>query len=297
MREATARPPAHCDVCSSTRPVAHHTRLRVEMLKSFGDGRVFGARFGTDETPWVLALHGWARTHKDWRAVLGPTSVGTVPHTSASAADDDAGALGAVALDLPGFGATPPPPEAWGSADYASAIVPVLSELQSPAVVVGHSFGGRVAVHLAAAQPDRVRALVLTGVPLLRAPNNRGPALRYRIGRALHARGLIGESHMEALRQRYGSADYRSAAGVMRQVLVRTVNETYEEQLRAVTCPVELVWGDDDAEAPLSMAEHAAALMGDARFTVCPGAGHLLPLTAPEALRQAIERHRPAVQP
>ena len=35
----------------------------------------------------------------------------------------------------------------------------------SDATVVGHSFGGRVATHLAASYPDRVAALVLTGVP------------------------------------------------------------------------------------------------------------------------------------
>jgi pimeloyl-ACP methyl ester carboxylesterase len=98
---------------------------------------------------------------------------------------------------------------------------------------------------------------------------------------------------MEALRQRYGSSDYRAATGVMRQVLVRTVNETYEDQLRAVTCPVELVWGDDDTEVPLSVAESAAELLENPHLTVCRGAGHLVPLTAPEALRQAIERHRP----
>jgi pimeloyl-ACP methyl ester carboxylesterase len=265
----------------------------LAMLKAFDSGRLFGACFGSDDTPWVIALHGWARTHKDWRAVLGAKPASIVPQPNATTSGGDAGELSAVALDLPGFGATPPPPEGWGSADYAAAIGPVLSELEVPAVVVGHSFGGRVAVHLAAAQPDRVRALVLTGVPLLRAPSSGGPALRYRMGRALHARGLIGESRMEALRRRYGSADYRAATGVMRQVLVRTVNESYEEQLRAVRCPVELVWGDDDTEAPLSMAETAADLIGSSRITVCRGAGHLVPLTAPEALRQAIERHRP----
>jgi pimeloyl-ACP methyl ester carboxylesterase len=98
---------------------------------------------------------------------------------------------------------------------------------------------------------------------------------------------------METLRQRYGSPDYRAATGVMRQVLVRTVNETYDEQLRAVRCPVELVWGDDDAEVPVSVAETAAGLLVRPNLTVCRGAGHLVPLTAPDALRLAIERHRP----
>jgi pimeloyl-ACP methyl ester carboxylesterase len=224
---------------------------------------------------------------------MQPPRTADAPGPSGSAVDEGGG-LSAVALDLPGFGATPPPPEVWGSVDYAAAITPVLAELQVPAVVVGHSFGGRVAVNLAAAQPGLVRALVLTGVPFWRrASGNRRPPLGYRVGRSLHRRGLVGESRMEALRQRYGSADYRAATGVMRQVLVRTVNETYDEQLRSVSCPVELVWGDDDAEAPLSVAETAAGLLARPRLTVCRGAGHLVPLTAPDALRLAIERHRP----
>jgi pimeloyl-ACP methyl ester carboxylesterase len=265
------------------------------MLRAFDGGRLFGSSFGADGAPWVLALHGWARSHQDWRAVLGAQAArtGASPASLAPSAEEG-NAIRAVALDLPGFGATPPPPEAFGSADYAAAVTPVLAELQVPAVVVGHSFGGRVAVHLAAAQPGLVRALVLTGVPLLRkAVGSRRPPLGYRVGRSLHRRGLIRESRMEALRQRYGSSDYRAATGVMRQVLVRTVNETYEDQLRAVTCPVELVWGDDDTEVPLSVAESAAELLENPHLTVCRGAGHLVPLTAPEALRQAIERHRP----
>ena len=276
------------------------------MLRAFDGGRLFGASFGDGGVPWVLALHGWARTHEDWRATLGARAAGTVAQGSSSvprpapigdaSVEESAGvgAMAAVALDLPGFGATPPPPEAWGSADYAAALVPVLAELERPAVVVGHSFGGRVAVQLAAAHPDLVKALVLTGVPLMRqTAGRRRPPVRYRLGRALYGRGLVSEARMETLRQRYGSPDYRAATGVMRQVLVRTVNETYDDQLRAVRCPVELVWGDDDTEAPLSVAETAAGLLARPNLTVCRGAGHLVPLTAPDALRLAIERHRP----
>ena len=56
---------------------------------------------------------------------------------------------------------------------------------------------------------------------------------------------------MEALRRRRGSDDYRNATGVMRDVLVIAVNEDYEDLLPRITCPVELVWGDDDTAAPL----------------------------------------------
>ncbi len=74
------------------------------------------------------------------------------------------------------------------------------------------------------------------------------------MARALHRARLVGDGRMERARQRYGSADYRAAQGVMRDVLVRLVNERYDDALAALRCPVELVWGDDDAEAPVETA-------------------------------------------
>lgn len=241
------------------------------MLTAFANGQLFGVAFGSGR-PSVLALHGWARSSADFAEVLQ--------------------GLDAVALDLPGFGAAPPPPEVWGAGGYAGAVAAVLAEMDTPVVVVGHSFGGRVAVHLAAARPDQVAGLVLTGAPLVRRPGAaaRKPALAYRAGRALHRRGLLPEARMEALRRRYGSRDYLAASGVMRGVHVKVVNETYEEQLAAVTCPVELVWGDDDAEVPVAVAEAAGALLARSALQVVPGAGHLTPLTAPAALREAVRR-------
>ncbi len=242
------------------------------VLKAFDDGRLFGTSHGSSPAA-VLCLPGWARTHRDFDAALA--------------------GLDAVALDLPGFGASPPPPRPWGAAEYADAVTPVLTEMAQPSVVVGHSFGGRVAVHLAARNPGQVGALVLTGVPLLRRPGTSSPkpASVYRMARALHRRGLLGEGPMERLRQRYGSADYRHATPVMRQVLVKVLSETYEEQLATIGCPTELVWGDDDRDVPVAVAVSAHDLLATSTLTIVPGAGHLTPLSAPRELRVAVERH------
>ena len=242
------------------------------MLQAFASGRLFGTSHGTG-TPWVLALHGWRRDHHDFDAALR--------------------GMDALAVDLPGFGATPEPDSAWGAGEYAAAVEPVLDELQRPAVLLGHSFGGRVAVHLAARRPDAVGGLVLTGVPLIRRAGAGRPALSFRLARTLNRWGVVSDARMDALREQHGSEDYRAARGVMRQVFVRVVNESYEDQLRAVTCPVELVWGEDDTAAPLAVAEQAAALLRHATLTRLAGAGHLTPLTAPDALRDALMRHKP----
>jgi pimeloyl-ACP methyl ester carboxylesterase len=77
--------------------------------------------------------------------------------------------------------------------------------------VVGHSFGGRVAIPLQAMVPDRIERMVLTGVPLLDREGRRSrPATAYRLVRRLHRMGVVGDERMEAMRNRYGSADYRS---------------------------------------------------------------------------------------
>jgi pimeloyl-ACP methyl ester carboxylesterase len=250
------------------------------VLRSLAGGTLYGETWG-DDPAQVVALHGWRRTHTDFSASLGPSAPG--------------GPLPTLAPDLPGFGATPAPTDPWGSAEYAAAVARVLEDAggsdRAGLVVVGHSLGGRIAVRLAAARPDLVRALVLTGAPLVpRAGGSRRPPPAFRVARALHRTHLVSDGRMEKARQRYGSADYRAAQGVMRDVLVRLVNERYDDALAALACPVELVWGDDDTEAPVEGARALASTLAQAHLTVCPDAGHLLPLTAPAELRAAVER-------
>jgi len=249
------------------------------VLRSLAGGLLYGETWG-EGPPVVVALHGWRRTHGDFASSLGPAAA--------------QGALPTLAPDLPGFGATPAPTGPWGSGEYAAAVAQLLEDtvgLGAAPVVVGHSLGGRIAVRLAAARPELVGALVLTGAPLVpRAGGRRRPPLAYRTARALHRARLVGDATMERARRRYGSPDYRAAQGVMRDVLVRLVNERYDDALAALRCPVELVWGDDDAQAPVETARTLEQTISTARLTLCPGAGHLLPLTAPLELRAAVER-------
>lgn len=256
------------------------------MLRVLAGGALFGETWGPAPAR-VLALHGWERTHEDYTAVFG----------------DDGEAVGVVAPDLPGFGATPPPKEPWGSREYAESLR-VLFEADAapgsvlaPAVVVGHSFGGRVAVALAAEHPELVGALVLSGVPLLpRADRKAKTAAGYRLVRALHRARLVGDDRLERARQRYGSADYRRAQGVMRDVLVTLLAEHYEEPLARLRCPVELVWADDDTEAPFEVALGVEERVPQAVVTRCGPVGHLTPLSAPSVLHDAVERALEVVQ-
>lgn len=248
----------------------------MSVLKSFADGRLFGGTWGTG-TSTVLALHGWRRDHRDFEGMFG------------SGHDGD---IGAVAPDLFGFGATPPPPEPWGTEDYARHLLPLFDDrdlLADRIVLVGHSFGGRVAVRLWGLAPERIDRLVLTGVPLLdRAGRRARPPGGYRALRLAHRLGLVGDARLEAARQRHGSPDYRAAEGVMRAIFVKVLAEQYTADVASITCPVDLVWGENDTEVPVEVAVRAEPVFPAARLTTLPGVGHLVPTEAPEALRDAV---------
>ena len=238
-------------------------------LRSFLDGAFFAEIYG-EGNPEVLALHGWGRRGNDFAKVLE--------------------GLSGIAPDLPGFGASPVPDEVIGADSYADIVAAALDSFDRPPVLVGHSFGGRVAVCLAAKHPNRVGPLVLTGVPLIRLQTGRGPSLAYRSVRRLNQLGLISDQRLEREKRRRGSDDYRAATGVMRDILVKVVNESYEDQLAEVSKPVHMVWGAEDQEVPVTVAEQARAVLGEASLEVLPGVGHFVPLEAPESLRSAIER-------
>ncbi|MEX1126821.1 MAG: alpha/beta hydrolase [Acidimicrobiia bacterium] len=242
-------------------------------LRVFANGELFADATGSGP-PRVIALHGWARRGSDFRSTLTD--------------------LDALAPDLPGFGASPPPSEPWGAEGYARLINELLDVCDTPPVVVGHSFGGRIAVCLAALYPERVGSLVLTGAPLIRNTPSRPPTWRYRMIRGLNRVGVVSDGRLEAIRRQTGSADYRAASGVMRDILVRVVNESYESQLRALTAPVSLIWGAADREVPVSIARAVAEVIKaegrEVELEILEGIGHHVPVEAPDALRGAIER-------
>jgi pimeloyl-ACP methyl ester carboxylesterase len=248
------------------------------VLTTLLGGRAFAERYGDPSTD-VVALHGWGRNRSDWSGTLQ--------------------GYDALALDLPGFGATPAPDEGWSTEQYAGWLRACLEDSarlggERP-VLVGHSFGGRVAVRLAATAPELVRGLVLTGVPLLRPQTAATrPPLSFRALRLLNKWHFISNERMEQERRKRGSADYVAAQGVMREVLVKAVNEDYGDALDAIATrelPVAMVWGEHDTAATPSMADQARARLGaDAELVVVPGAAHLLDDALVAALRAAIDQ-------
>jgi pimeloyl-ACP methyl ester carboxylesterase len=195
--------------------------------------------------------------------------------------------------DLPGFGFSEAPSAAWGSADYARVVADLVRSAGFETTnVLGHSFGGKVALALATAFPELVRRLVIVASPIVRLPlegqERKGSSAYLWVRKAA---GLtpppLREKVLEWGRNRYGSADYK-AAGALRPTLVRVVNEDWRPALAAVQAPVLLLWGSEDQEVPLGVAEAAMETLPRAELRVLEGAGHFPFLDQPEAFVDAV---------
>src|SRR5450759_5199863 len=164
-----------------------------------------------------------------------------------------------ITFDLPGFGGSSPPPVPWGTPEYAVFVERAVASLGiTRATYIGHSFGGRIGIWLAARSPEAVQALVLIDAAGIKPPvtfRRRMRQLLYKTARTVLRLPILG-SHGPALRERlamrFGSADYRATTGVMRASMVKTVNLDLSECMRAVAAPTLLIWGEKDAATPIA---------------------------------------------
>lgn len=170
-------------------------------------------------------------------------------------------------LDFPGFGDSEEPKTAWTIEDYSLLIEYVVQELKiKKPIIIGHSFGGRVAIRYAADHP--ICKVVLFGSPCIREQTD----FSFKVKILKSLKKLPGMSHIADTMKKYiGSRDYKAASPIMRQILVNTVNEDLSSYARRIEEPTLLIWGDHDTEAPLSDAKDLESIMIDAGLIILHG--------------------------
>ena len=226
----------------------------------------------------IILIHGFAsslHTWEDWAPAM------------------EAAGRRVIRFDLPGFGLTGPDP----SGDYSDArahalILALMDRLGlAQADILGSSMGGRIAWSFAAAQPARVRRLILMApdgftslgreygrtskVPLLLR------ALPYTLPDFLLRPSISpAYAHPERIPEET-FARYRAmllAPGVRQAILDRTATQVLERPeplLARITAPALLLWGSDDAMVPARHAQDYLRHLPDARLVVLPGVGHV----------------------
>jgi pimeloyl-ACP methyl ester carboxylesterase len=265
--------------CVALRPFAEVAGgLPAERFVRVGDQRVYVEQAGAG-VPVVL-LHGFGASSYSWRRVI--------PELAAE--------YRTVAIDLNGFGWTERPRSA---ASYTrdgqlALVLGVMDELGiERAHLVGSSYGGALGLWLAAAQPQRLRSLVLVDSAAPSYLDERRSALvRLRPLARLFLRGY-------ALRPRNVRASLRASfyddsqvtpelvSAYLERLQVEGIDDAYiglvaprraklpAFDYRRVNTPALVVWGAEDELISASWARRTVARLPDSEFVTLAATGHL----------------------
>ena len=199
----------------------------------------------------ILLLHGWGQNIEMMKPLGNPFS----------------NEYRITILDLPGFGKSDEPKESWDIEKYSSFLELFLKELNvKKPIVIGHSFGGRLAIRYSSRNP--IEKLVLFGSPCIRIEEE----LPLTVKILKKIKKIPGLNEIGEFMKKYiGSRDYKAASPIMRQTLVDVVNEDLSKYAREIEEPTLLIWGEHDTEAPVKDAKELEKLMIDAALIILPG--------------------------
>lgn len=182
-------------------------------------------------------------------------------------------------IDLPGFGKSEEPATPWGIEDYTQMLEEFvrLNGIDSP-IILGHSFGGRIAILYASR--NKVSRLLLVdaaGVKPKRSLSYYAKVYSYKFAKWLYP-NILGRKKaneiIENMRSRRGSYDYVNCSPMMRKVMVKVVNSDLRSEMPKIKAPTILIWGEEDTATPMRDAKIMHKLIPGSGIVTFPGAGH-----------------------
>jgi pimeloyl-ACP methyl ester carboxylesterase len=263
-----------------------------------GSDRLAYVELGEDGPP-VLLVHGLGGNWTAWLETL-----------PALARDHRV-----IAVDLPGFGASPPGSDGISIPGYARTLERFLDHLGlDDVVLMGSSLGGWVSAELTLRSPGRVRGLVLidaAGIVPTRAERFKAVSMMRgaELGAPLAPRfraAIASRPGLRKLALKYTVADpTRLAADLVYMALPtapdpgfgpafvaarRSWSDAWCDQLTEIDCPTLIVWGEEDALLPLRHGREWARRIRGSELQVIPGAGHLPMLERPVLVNPILRR-------
>lgn len=173
-------------------------------------------------------------------------------------------------LDWPGFGNSFEPSFSWTVLDYYEMLTEFLDKLNiKDPIIIGHSFGGRIAIIYAAKK--KVKKLVLFAAPFRRT--NKKATVKIKVLKTLKKIPLLNKLE-NYVKSKIGSTDYKNASPIMRRVLVNVINENLSFYLDKIKSPTLLIWGSNDSEVPLKEAKYIESIIKDCGLVVYEGCSH-----------------------
>ncbi len=233
-----------------------------KLSENYDRSRIHFIRKGVHDGHVFIWAHGWGQSHASFLDMINSLPVSAEHY----------------AVDLPGMGASPVPETVWDTEDYADIMAAFIKDKTTkPIIWVGHSFGCRVGIQIAAKYPHLIKGMALiagAGLKRKRPVHThlyiKAKIYAYKSMKQLVPLRLISEAW---LKSKFGSADFKSA-GPMRAIFVKTVNEDLSIAASKVACPTLLIYGTNDTETPPEIGKRLAHLIPSSEMVSLDGQDH-----------------------
>jgi pimeloyl-ACP methyl ester carboxylesterase len=186
-------------------------------------------------------------------------------------------------LDMPGFGKSEEPKEAWDVDKYIDFIIKFIeSENIKELDLIGHSNGGRIIIKMMSTKKLNfsVSKIILIGSAGIVHKKSFSQRARVKVFKGckkiLNLKPIkkIFPNALTKLQNSFGSEDYRNASPVMKTTLVKLVNEDLKENLPNVKVPTLLLWGENDTATPIEDGKLMEKLIPDAGLVKFENCSH-----------------------
>ncbi|MFA6426839.1 MAG: alpha/beta hydrolase [Candidatus Magasanikbacteria bacterium] len=230
----------------------------------------------------LIILPGWGGTKETWQKFVDIAQQDFDVHV----------------INLPCFGDEPCPEEVWGVEQYADFVKNKLSELRTPnseLILLGHSFGGAVALQCAVSNPDMFSKLILSGAAIFRPERTIRKIFFKSIARAgmyLFKLPFLEkfDSFAKKLLYTVAHSDYNETSGIKRDIFKKIIEQDRGELLPQVNIPTLLVHGTLDTYVPVAYARRATKLIPDAKLEIIDRGKHGLHIQQPEHFYTVIKQ-------
>ena len=192
--------------------------------------------------------------------------------------------------DLPGFGKTNMPKKPLYLCDYVEFVETYIKKhsIINP-IIIGHSFGGRIAIKYASDCEHLLSGIILSGAPGYPSVKKWKWILSYLISKLANAVFFLPyiHDHEEKIRSWFytivGARDYSRASGTMRETFKNIVSEKLDGYIKQIYVPTLLFWGEEDIIVPVRVAERMSKTIANSKLVILPHGKHSVIIDEPQA--------------
>jgi len=224
----------------------------------------------------LLVLHGWGGSSDTWievQEILSKQGYKTI------------------CPDLPGFGKSQIPAYAWDLDDYCDFIESFILSLNlEKFYLLGHSFGGALAVKCGLKFPQKIEKLFLIDAACFRRAKLK-KRIFFIIAKILKIFSFL-PFYSQAKKAFYkfmvGRSDYPYAEGIMKDIYLKIIKEDLGDDLGKIKMLTVIIWGEKDRTTPLKQAYLVKEKIYQAKLEIIPDVGHSPHRDTPEILAEKI---------